>query len=400
MDFSLSEEQELIRRNIREFCEKELEPVAPEIDEKGEIPRRIIKKMGELGFFGVFASSEYGGSEGDYVSAAIIAEEIAKADISVATSVYYLLNVAWGKIVEMFGTEEVKEKYLPKMIKGDFFIGIASTEPGGGSDLASIKTNAVKKGNKFFINGEKAYISGVRESSLYGGGYVTLTKTDPAKGHKGISLLFVPIKETKGISTSLIHNMGRTGISTGIITFKDAEVSENYLIGEYNRGFYHAMTGFNHARLLVAAACVGSAEKALEIGINYIKERKAFGRPIGKYEGIQFQLVDDYTQLEAVKLIIYKAAWMIDQYHRNKRFTQREIGTVVAEAKSLAPQIAFKTIKDVMMWHGAFGYSTDSPLHRAFKGVTSYVVGAEGAQNIMKIIIGSALLGKEFVPYR
>ncbi len=396
MDFSFTEEQELFRKSVREFCEKKLAPHASEIDEKGEIPHEVLADMAAFGLLGITISGEYGGSEADFVTAAIAAEEIARADISMATAVYYLVEAGWGFLMDRYGSKKAKEEILPDVSKGKKFLGIASTEAGGGSDIASISTTMEKRDEKLVVNGAKTFISGVREATKYGGGYVTIVKTNPELKHKGLSLCYLPVKDIAGITTSIFKQMGREGISTGTIIINNLEIPAHYLIGEWDNGFYYAMEGFNCARTLVAAACIGAAEKALESGIEYIKERHTFGTPLAKFEGIQFQLAEDYIRLESARLLVYKAAWMLDKMYTENKFSHKEINKAVACAKLIAPTAAFDIIKDVLTWYGAYGYTKEAGLERGLRGVASYIIGAEGAQNIMKIIIGREILGKEF----
>lgn len=400
MEFCFSEEQEIFRRSVREFCEQKLVPRASEIDEKGEIPREVVEDMAALGLLGITISEEYGGSGADFITAAIAVEEIARADISMATAVYYLVEAGWGFLMDRYGSKRAKEEILPDVTKGKKFLGIASTEASGGSDIASITTKMEKKDGKLLINGAKTFISGVREAAKYGGGYVTVVKTSRELKHKGISLCYLPVKDIAGVTTSIFKQMGREGISTGTININNVKIPEHYLIGEWNSGFYYAMEGFNCARTLVSAACIGAAEKVLESGVEYLKERRAFGTPLAKFEGIQFQLAENYTRLESSKLLVYKAAWMLDQmYTGNKRFSHKEVNKAVASAKLIAPTAAFDIIKDVLTWYGAYGYTKEAGLEMGLRGVASYIVGAEGAQNIMKIIISRDILGKEFTSY-
>lgn len=392
MDFSYTEEQELFRKSVREFCSKKLAPRASEIDEKGEIPPEILKEMAGFGLLGITISEKYGGSGADFTMAAIAAEEIARADISMATAVYYLVEAGWGYLFEKYGTVNAKEEILPAVTRGETFLGIASTEATGGSDIASTSTIMEKKNGKLVLNGAKTYISGVREAAKYGGGYVTIVKTNPGLGRRGLSFCYLPVKDVPGVTTTTVRQMGREGMSNGIINMNNVQIPEYYLIGEWNKGFYYAMEGFNCARTLVAAACIGAAEKALEAGIEYIKERNVFGSPLAKFEGLQFQLAENYIKLESARFLVHKAAWMLDE----KRFSNQELNKAVAAAKLAAPTMAFDIIKEVMMWHGAYGYSKQAGLERGLRGVTSYIVGAEGAQNIMRLIIARELLGKDF----
>ncbi len=396
MDFSFTEEQELFRKSVREFCNKKLAPRANEIDEKGDIPNEVLEDMAAFGLLGITISEEYGGQGADFITAAIAAEEIARADISMATAVFYLVEAGWGFLLDRYGNKSAKEDILPDVTRGKKFLGIASTEASGGSDIASISTTMERRDGKLIVNGAKTFISGVREASRYGGGYVAIVKTDPELGHKGLSLCYLPVKDMPGITTSIFRQMGREGISTGTININNASIPEHYLIGEWNGGFYRAMEGFNCARTLVAAACIGAAEKAMESGIEYIKERHVFGSPLAKFEGIQFQLAEDYTKLESARLLVHKAAWMLDRMYAENRFSSKEINKAVACAKLIAPTMAFDIIKDVLTWYGAYGYTREAGLERGFRGVYSYIIGAEGAQNIMKIIIGRELLGKEW----
>jgi len=397
MDFSFTAEEESFRRSLREFCEKQIVPRAREIDEKGEIPQGVLDDMASFGLLGITISDEYGGSGAHFITAAIAAEEIARADISMALPVYYLVGAAWGFLVERYGSVRVKEEILPDVTNGKKFIGIASTEAGAGSDIANISAVMEKKDEKLIIRGTKTFISGVREAVKSGGGHVTIVKTDPELGHGGLSLLYLPLKETQGITTGIFRQMGRDGISTGFIAMNGVEVPAHYLIGEWNKGFYYAMEGFNCARTLVAAACIGAAEKVFESGIEHLKKRRAFGKLLAGFEGIQFQVADAYTRLESAKLLVYKAAWLLDRMYGEKRFDHGEITKAVASAKLFAPMAAFDLIRDVLTWYGAYGYTKEAGIEKGLRGVASYIIGAEGAQNVMKLIIGREILGKEFV---
>lgn len=398
-DYSLTEEQELFKKSVREFCMKTVAPRAREMDEKGQIPDVITDGMAKMGLFGLLFSKEYGGSESDFTTAAIVAEELARADISCALAVYWLVQEGWGYIFNKYAGAGLKEKILPHVIAGNSFLGIGSTEPGGGSDVANMKTNAQKGKASWIINGEKAYLSGVREASTKGGGYMTLVKTEPSLKHKGMSFIYLPIKNTTGITTSTVRNMGRTGISTGGFVANNVEVPEENLVGEVNKGFYYAMEGFSGARVLVAAACVGATERAIEMGIEYLKQREAFGKKIGMFQGLQFNLADAYAELEASRLLTYRAAWMVDEMNKSKRFDSHEVAKAVALAKLYAPVRAFSIMNDVMTWHGAYGYSKDCEIEMGVRGVRSYTVGAEGSQNVMRNIVVRELLGKDFVAY-
>ena len=400
MDFSWTNEQEIWRKTVRDFAQKKIKPRVREIDTNKKIPEEIIKDMAKLGLLAPTASQEYGGAGVDWTMAAIAAEELGRADISLAIPVLYLVEAAWGFIFSRYGTKELKEEYIPRITSGKAFCGIAVTEPEGGSDIVGAgKTKAVKKGNNWIFNGEKIFISGITESSKWGGIHLTLARTDPKAGHKGFTFFGVPLKDTKGIKTSLFEDMGRMGISTGGFVMEDVELPEKHLIGELNRGFYNAMEGFSAARVLIGATCVGASEAALKLGKEHITTHKAFGRPLGSFEGIQFPLAEHYCNIESVKLLNYRAAWTMDKMYKENKATHHDVAIAAAMSKLRAPIHAFAAMNEVADWLGALGYTKEFPVEMGIRGVRSYSIGAEGTMNIMRIIIARELLGKEFLPY-
>ncbi len=401
VDFSFTEEQEIFRRTLREFCEKEIAPKAREMDTKMEIFEDVIKKMAKQKLFGFMIPEEYGGAGADCVTACIVAEELARADISCATAVLYLVDAGWSFAFYRYANEQLREEVLPKITRGEGFIGIASTEPHVGSDVAGFKTMVKKRNEKLVVNGEKAYISLVREISKYGGGYFAIGYSEPEKVHRGMTAFYLPL-DKPGIKTTLYEDMGRNALSTGGFTLENVELPEHYLLGEWNKGFYYFMEGFQLARVLVAAACLGCASKTLEIGMDYIKQRMVFGKPLAKYEGIQFSLADNYTAIEADRLLTYRAAWAVDKMYKEGFTKERshKVAMLSALAKLRAPYDAYKACNDVQEWLGAYGYTRECEVEMAIRGVRSYSVGAEGGQNIMRIIIARELLGSEYIPYK
>jgi acyl-CoA dehydrogenase len=405
MEFRLSAEQELFKRMIREFCEKNVEPRSREIDDKEEgIPDDIIQGLVDLGVFGIVIPEKYGGSapEGEEMTYAVIAvEELGRAEMSMALPVYTLLCLGWGFLITKYGTDQLKEEVLPRIAAGEYFAGINTTEPAGGSDIANVQTSGVYKGGKFIVNGEKAYISGVLEATeRREGGHITLIRTDPDAGHRGFTFIFIPAN-LPGISYTVYEDIGRMGLSTGGFVYKDVEVPEHYVLGEVNRGFYLNMEGFNLARILVSAACVGMTEKALEISRDYVKQRVLFGRPLAKFEGISFEIAEDHARLEQLKLYLQYTAWAADTYYKEPGFiTQRELSRLVSICKMTAPMLGADITKRCMTHLGAFGYTKECPLGRGLRGIMSYVVGAEGGYHIQKLIIAREFIGDIAVPYR
>ena len=403
MDFRLTPQQELFKKTVRGFCDEKLFPRSREIDEKeAGIPEELIKEMVELGIFGVTIPEQYGGSASpgeEMVYAMLAVHEIARGELSMSLPVYTLLNLGWSYLIVRHGSDELKKEVLPKIASGEWFIGICTTEPGGGSDLANIKTTAKKAGNDYVINGEKTYISGVVEATKRGGGHLTLFRTAPELGNKGMTFAYVPAK-LPGMTYTTFRDMGRMGLSTGGFSYKDVKIPAKYVLNKENRGFYVNMEGFNVARVLVASACLGGAEKCLELGVDYVKRRVLFGRPLANFEGISFEIAEDLTELELVKNMLLRGAWMIDQHYKDGSFSNKEINQTIAFCKLRAPLLGVEIVKHAMMYHGALGYSKDSPLEMCMRGLMSYVVGAEGGANIMKIIIARELMGDIAVPYR
>ena len=404
VDFAFTEEQELFRNALRQWCQKNL-PLEKirEMDSKGEIPREILKGMADMGLHIMTAPQEHGGAGADWVTACVAAEELGYADVSIALPVLWLVESSWGFVVDRYCSEEVREGLIRKAVKGDAFIGIASTESGGGSDVAAFKSTARREGDTWILNGEKIYISGTEEAKKLGGGYFVIARTSPAPPeamHRGMTDFYLPM-DAQGVEINKrFEDMGRMAISTGGFMMKDVKVPDSYRIGEVDKGFYLTMEGFDNARILIAAVCVGAARRALEIGMEYIKERKAFGRPIGKFEGIQFELADDWAHLEALRSLTYRTAWMNDKRYKEGKFTPLEVSQMIAACKLIAPHFAFDVYKRVMIWLGAYGYTRECPLEMGLRGIMSYCVGAEGATNIQRIVIARELLGKEYIPYK
>jgi len=404
LNFEFTDEQNMMKETVREFGKKEIEPIVRNMENDGQIPDKVIKGLAELGLLGITASQHYGGIEADPITVGVIAEELARADISCAIPTFYLVQAAWGYVLNKYGNDETKKAIFPNVTQGSAFLGIGSTEPDAGSDVARIRTTAKKSGDIYVLNGEKMFISGpgeVRDQLPRGGGYLTLAKTDvKAPGAKGISMFFVPLaKDTKGVSYTILEDWGRRGISTGGYAMENVEIPKDYLVGEENKGFYIAMEGFEYARAIISVVSCGAAMSALTHAMEYMKTRKAFGHAIGKFEGVQFKLAEHWAKLDAIRLLGYKALWMLDKYHKKEAFNRFDIARITSEAKLLAPVAAFDAVNDAVQWFGAFGYTTECPLDLALRGVRSYY-WAEGALEIQKIIIARELLGKEFVAYR
>ncbi len=405
VDFSFTEEQELIRKAIREWCRKNL-PLEKirEIDGKHELPKEIVKGMADLDLLLMTVPEEHGGVGADWITTCIAAEELGYADISIAIPVFFLVENSWGFVVDKYCSEQVREDFIKNAIKGDGFIGIATTEAGGGSDVANVLSTAKKKGDRWVLKGEKLYTSGTEEAKKWGGGYLVLVRTSPPpipeKHHLGMTAFFLPIN-AKGVEiVKRYEDMGRMGISTGGFVMDNVLLLDDHMIGEEGKGFYLTMEGFDTARLMIGATCLGASKRALELGMEYIKERVAFGRPIAKFEGIQFELADMWAELEALRSLTYRTAWMMNKKYKEGKFSAREVSKYVSACKLKVPPFAFDVFKRVMLWFGAYGYTKECPLEMGLRGIMSYIIGAEGSLNIQKIIIARELLGTKYLPYR
>jgi acyl-CoA dehydrogenase len=266
--------------------------------------------------------------------------------------------------------------------------------------VGATRCTGVREGDGWVLNGEKMYISGIREELKMGGMHMTLVRTDPEQEHRGFSFFGVPLQDNPNITTTLVEDWGRQGISTGGFNMADLRLYPKHLIGEAGRGFYYAMEGFTLARILIGATCVGASEAGLAMGVEYIKQRQAFGKPLAAYQGVHFPAAERLTDIEATKLLTYKAAWMADELYVKGAFKHKEVALIAAMAKLRAPQMAFDTLNEVANWLGAMGYTKEYPIEMGIRGVRSYSIGAEGALNIMRMIIARELIGAEYTSPR
>ncbi|OQA41991.1 MAG: Acyl-CoA dehydrogenase [Chloroflexi bacterium ADurb.Bin325] len=398
MDFGWTKEEQMWRKAVHDFAQKKIAPRTREIDDNSHIPEDIIEAMADMGLWAPTVAEEYGGQGMSVTMATIAAEELGRAEISLALPVMYLVQASWGFVFDRYASAELKREILPAVTAGKAFLGIASTEPGGGSDIEGVTrcTGQRQPDGNWVLNGEKLYISGIKEAQRMGGAYMTLVRTDPDAGHKGFSFFAVDIKDNPQVSTTLIHNWGRTGISTGGFNMQEMPLADRYLIGEEGRGFYYAMEGYTYARALIGATCCGAAETALKLGVDYIRQRKSFGKPLAAYQGINFPAAERYTDIESARLLTYKAAWMADQMYSKGAFKPKDTALFGAMAKLRAPIMAFETFNEVANWLGAMGYTKEYPIEMGIRGVRSYSIGAEGGMNIMRMIIARELIGNEY----
>lgn len=380
MDFKLTEEQQMIKQAARDFAQNECLPEVIERDNLQKFPTEQIKKMGELGFMGMMVSPEYGGSGMDTLSYVLAMEEISKIDgsCSVAMSVNNSL-VCWG--LEAFGTEEQKQKYLKPLASGEKLGAFCLSEPEAGSDATSQKTTAEDKGDYYLLNGTKNWITNGNSASIY----LVIAQTDVEKGHKGINALIVE-KDMEGfVVGNKEDKLGIRGSDTHSLMFTDVKVPKENRIGEDGFGFKFAMKTLAGGRIGIAAQALGIAAGAYELALKYAQERKAFGKEIMRHQAIAFKLADMHTEIEAARMLVYKAAMDKDN---NENY---DLSGAMAKLK--ASQVAMDVTIEAVQVHGGYGYVKEYHVERLMRDAKITQI-YEGTSEIQKIVISRAIADK------
>jgi butyryl-CoA dehydrogenase len=379
MDFQLNEEQQMVRQMARDFAEKELKPRAAETDESGHLPMEAIKKMAPLGLLGLPVPEEYGGPGIDSLSAAIVIEEIGRACGSTGLSIAAHNGLGLWPIVA-FGTEAQKRHWIPRLMSGEMLGALALTEPGGGSDLAGgVRTSAVRAGDNWIINGSKAWITNASLAEVI----ITLVRTDPRAGHRGLSMILVETDQVGLTVHPKEKKMGVRGSPTHALTYEDVHVPLENLLGEEGRGFQQAMMTLDGGRISIGALSVGLAQAALEEAVRYAKERATFGKLIAEHQAIQWMIADMATEIEAARMLVYRAAWLKD---RGQPFTKE-----AAIAKLFASEAAERTAFKAIQIHGGYGYSTEYPVERIYRDQRLMTIG-EGTSEVQRLVISRRVL--------
>ena len=380
MDFRPTEEQQILRRTVREFAEAEIGPHVMEWDEAQHFPMDLLPKLADLGLMGIQFSEEFGGSAMSAVDYCICIEELARVCPAIALSVAAHNGLCTAHIA-MFGSDAQKQTYLPRLVKGEVLGAWGLTEASAGSDAAGMRTTATKQGTCWVLNGSKTFIT----HGKIGGVMVAMAVTDRAKGHRGISA-FVLEHGTPGMSAGKKENkLGMRASDTSEVLFQDCRVPAEALLGEEGQGFINTLQVLDAGRIGIAALSVGLAQGAYEAAKKYAKERRQFGQPIAAFQAIQWKLADNATRIEAARLLTYRAAYLKD---RGIRMTKES-----SMAKLFASEIAVKAADDCVQIHGGYGFVKDYPAEKFFRDVKLLTIG-EGTSEIQRLVIARQLLGQ------
>ena len=380
MNFDLSEEHKLIRQTVRDFAEREVKPLAQELDEKGEFSVLLTKKMGELGLFGMYLPEKYGGQGLDTLSYIIAVEELARIDSSQAATLAAHNSLGIGPIY-YFGTEQQKEKYLPKLCTGENLWAFGLTEPDAGSDSRGTKTTGILDNGEWIINGSKIFITNGASDLAFGSSVQTVAKTE---GNEKIFTTILVERGTNGFSQIPMHGkMMWRASDTAELYFDDCRVPEENILGKVGQGSKIMLSTLDNGRLSIAAMGLGLAQGALEMAVQYSKERHQFGKPIHKFQAISFRIADMATKVELARNLLYKACWLKDN---NKPF-----GKEAAMSKLYCSEIAKEVADDAVQIHGGYGLMKDYDIERFYRDQRLLQIG-EGTSEIQRLVIARKVL--------
>lgn len=381
MEYLLTDEQKELQKLTRKFAEEKIKPIRQELDREGKFPEEIIKELAQLGFFELFVPEDYGGRMHSILNLCLVVEQISRIDAG--TAIAYAATGLGALPLILSGNEAQKEKYLEKVAKGEYQAAFALTEPEAGSDASNVKTRAVKKGDRYILNGMKRFITGAGIADFY----IVIASTNPERGVRGLSA-FIVEKGWKGFTFGKKEDkMGiRASVQRDLI-FEDVEVPEENLLGSEGEGFKIAMRTLDRSRPIVASQAVGLAQGAFEEAIHYAKERVQFGQPIINFQAIQFMLADMAMQIEAARALVYSAARYVDM---GGKFLSR----ASAMAKAFASDVAMKVTIDAVQIFGGYGYMRDYPVEKYMRDAKITQI-YEGTNQIQRIVIARSLL-REF----
>jgi hypothetical protein len=378
VDFELTPEQKQVRDVARDFAQAELGDAIAPYDERHEFPHSIVAKLGPLGFLGVLVPEEYGGAGLDYVSYALIVEELNRGDASVGITMW-AHNSLCTNHVNLFASPAQKATWLPRLARGEILGAWGLTEPGSGSDAAALRTRAERRDGGYVLNGSKAFITNASVGALA----VVTARTDPTKGAKGISA-FVVEKGTPGFRAGTPYRkLGLHASDTAELIFEDARVPADHLLGAEGQGFVQAMQVLEGGRIAMAAMAVGIAQAAVDAAVKYMKQRTAFGKTLAEFNGLQGMIAELATEVEVARLLLLRAAWLKDQ--------GRPAMHAAAMAKVFASEAAMKAATKAVQIHGGAGYITEFPVERIFRDAKLTEIG-EGTSEVQRLVIAREIL--------
>jgi alkylation response protein AidB-like acyl-CoA dehydrogenase len=378
MDFELNQEQQMYQKAVRDFCEGEIKPYAAEIDRTGELRWEAIRKMPTLGLTSLQVPEEYGGAGLDTISAAIAVEELGRVCGSTALSLSAHNGLGCGPIIK-WGTEEQKQRYLPKLISGEHLGALALTEPNAGSDLNGARTLAVRDGQTWVINGAKAWITNPKFAPVI----TVFLRTSTEQTSRSFSMILVE-PTTQGVTLHTPEKkMGLKASPTQMINFDDVRVPVENLLGPEGNGMYQTLETLDGGRISIGALSVGLAQGAFEEAVRYAKQREAFGQQIANFQAIQWMIADAALEIDASRLMVYRAAWLKDQ---GKPFSKE-----AAMAKLMASEVAEKVCFNAIQIHGSYGYSAEFPVERMYRDQRLMSIG-EGTSQIQRLVIARRVL--------
>ena len=378
MDFSLTEEQQQLRRSVREFAESEIAPHVMEWDEASRFPAELIPKLAELGLLGVIFPEQYGGAGLDHVSYSLVIEELAVECASTATIISAHSSLGSWPILGL-GTGEQRDRYLPKMATGEWIGCFALTEPQAGSDAAGQRTRAVRDGDNYVINGTKNFITNGPEAGVA----IVFANTDPSQGHRGISAFIAETSDPAYQVVRIEDKMGIRGSHSAQLSFSDLRVPLANLIGKEGDGFKVAMKTLDGGRIGIASQAIGIARASLEASLRYAQERQSFGKPIANYQAIQWKLADMAVEIDAARLLTHRAATLKDA---GQSCTMQS-----AMAKVFAAETAMKAATEAIQVHGGYGYTKEFKVERYFRDAKITEI-YEGTSEIQRLVISSHVL--------
>jgi glutaryl-CoA dehydrogenase (non-decarboxylating) len=381
MDFALSKELEMLRKAVREFAEKKIAPNADEWDRTHHFPyKEAVKPMGDLGFFGTVIPEAYEGEGMGFLAAMIVSEEIARASSSLRVQVN-MQTLGCAYTIFKYGSEALRRKYIPKLVRAEFVGGFAITEPDAGSDVMAMQSSAEDKGDHWLLNGSKTWISNAHVADVL----IYYAYTDRSKESKGLSAFVLEPKNFNGVKTTQLDKMGSHSSPTGEVFLTDCRIPRENILGAPGDGARIVFSSLNQTRLSAAAGAVGLAQACLDAVIKYANDLKQFGKKIGEFQMNQDLIAQMSAEIEAARLLVYKAAWAKDQGRLDN-------GLDVAQAKYFAGEVVTKCANYAMRIMGAYGYSTEYPVARYFRDAPTYTM-VEGSANICKWIIALDQLG-------